>query len=546
MSRRSSFFPAFASFLTLAGALGLLAASGCAKRETPAEAGLRSHTLLIGNQAEPADLDPQIATAYTDQNILMALFEGLTSLDEKTSLPVPGVAERWDVSPDTLTYTFHLRADARWSNGDPVTAQDFAYSFQRILSPKLASEYSYMLWPVKNAEAFNTGKLADFSAVGVEAIDARTLRLTLERPTPYLLALAAHPTWFPVHRSVIEKFGRMDQRNTAWTRPGNLVGNGPFILTTWTPNARIVVTKNPRYWDAARNHLEHVVFFPTENPEVEERDFRAGQLHLTFGLPVSKIPGYRERAPAQLRLDPFLQTFFFRFNVTRPPFDRTPVRRALALAIDRDAIARHVLGGSRLPATHLTPDNCAGYTARAGVPTDPDTARRLLAAAGFPGGQGLPPIELQVRNDDIMPKVAEAIQAGWRRELGVTVSIAPFEQKIWLQNQQTLHYAIALGGWAGDFVDPVTFLGLFVTDGGNNWTGWSNARYDRLIDEAAHEPDRSRRYEFFQQAEKILLEEAPIAPLYFGARAYLIRPEVKNWAPSLLGFHRYQLIRLEP
>jgi oligopeptide transport system substrate-binding protein len=546
MPRRSSPFPAFVSCFALAGTLVLLVASGCAKRETPVEAGIRTHTLLLGNQAEPADLDPQIATAYTDQNILMALFEGLTSLDEKTSLPVPAAAERWDISPDALTYTFHLRAGARWSNGDPVTAQDFVYSFQRILSPKLASEYSYMLWPIKNAEAFNTGKLTDFSTVGVAATDARTLRLTLERPTPYLLALAAHPTWFPVHRSVIEQYGRMDQRSTAWTRPGHLVGNGPFTLTAWTPNARIVVTKNPRYWDAAHTTLERVVFFPTENPDVEERDFRAGQLHLTFDVPVSKISVYRERAPAQLRLDPFLQTFFFRFNVTRPPFDRAPVRRAFALAIDRDAIARHVLGGSRLPATHLTPDNCAGYTARAHVPTDPDAARRLLAEAGFPGGQGLPPIELQVRNDDIMPKVAEAIQAMWRRELGVTVSIAPFEQKTWIQNQQTLHYAVALSGWAGDYVDPVTFLGLFVSGGGNNWTGWANADYDRLIDDAAHESDRSRRYECFQQAEKILLGEAPITPLYFGTRTYLIHPAVKNWEPSLLGFHRYQLVRLEP
>ena len=215
------------------------------------------------------------------------------------------------------------------------------------------------------------------------------------------------------------------------------------------------------------------------------------------------------------------------------------IRRAREVA-DADGLRVVAVTFDPHPMAVLRPDHAPQTL------TDLDTRCRLLAEAGFPGGQGLPPIELQVRNDDIMPKVAEAIQAMWRRELGVTVSIAPFEQKTWIQNQQTLHYDVALSGWAGDYVDPVTFLGLFVSGGGNNWTGWANADYDRLIDDAAHESDRSRRYECFQQAEKILLGEAPITPLYFGTRTYLIHPAVKNWEPSLLGFHRYQLVRLEP
>ena len=204
--------PLVSRLLALATALGCVAfgAAGCAKRETPVEEGIRTRTLLIGNQNEPASLDPHVVDAYTDQIILVALFEGLAVLDEKTSQALPGVAERWDVSPDGLVYTFHLRADARWSNGDPVTSRDFAYSFQRILTPAFAAEYSYMLWPIKNAEAFNTGKLADFAAVGIATPDDATLRLTLERPTPYLLAIAAHQTWYPVPRATIEKFGRME------------------------------------------------------------------------------------------------------------------------------------------------------------------------------------------------------------------------------------------------------------------------------------------------------------------------------------------------
>jgi oligopeptide transport system substrate-binding protein len=514
----------------------------------PPEAAIRSHTLLLGNLSEPADLDPHIVTAYTDQNILLALFEGLTCLDEKTSLPVAGVAERWEISPDGLTCTFHLRADARWSNGDRVTAGDFAYSFRRILSPALASEYSYMLWPIKNAEAFNSGKLADFSSVGIAAIDDATLRLTLERPTPYLLSLAAHPTWFPVHRPTIEKFGRIDQRSTAWTRAGHLVGNGAFALSEWSPNARLVVTKNPYYWDAAHNALERVVFFPTENPDVEERDFRAGQVHITYSLPTEKIARYREASSDRLRVDPFLQTFFLRFNVTRPPLDQPKLRRALALALDRDALTRSVLRGSRPPAQSLVPPGTGGYTFDPGPPPSRaavDEARRLLAEAGFPDGQGLPTLELQMRNDDTQPKIAEAIQAMWQRELGVRVTLAPFEQKTWLQNQQTLAYSIAFSAWAGDYADPATFLELFVTNGGNNWTGWSDTGFDRFIAEAAHTTDSAARFAAFQQAETQLLAAAPIAPLYFGARTYLIHPAVKNWQPSLLGFHRYQLIRLE-
>ena len=519
--------------------------TGCGRREVPADAGVRDHTLLLGNLSEPADLDPHIVTAYTDQNITLALFEGLTALDEKSSLPVPAVAERWDVSPDGLTYTFFLRAGARWSNGEPLTARDFSYSFQRILSPGLASEYSYMLWPIKNAEAFTTGKIESFSDVGVRVVDDRTLEITLERRTPYLLSLAAHPTWFPVHQPTIEKFGRMDQRSTAWTRAGNLVGNGAFVLQQWSPNSRIIVAKNPQYWDAARNEIERVVFFPTDNPDAEERSYRAGQLHITYALPIEKIATYRERSPEQLRRDAFLQTYFLRFNATKPPLNNPKVRRALSLGLDRESLAKNVLRESRLPAFHFTPPDCAGYTAEARVPFDFAAARALLAEAGFPKGEGLPVIELQVRNDDTQPKVAEAIQAMWLRELGVRITISPFEQKTWVQNQQSLAYDIAFSAWIGDFADPATFLELFLKDGGNNWTGWSHPDYDGLLQAAAAAENQSQRLQRFQQAEALLLEQAPVAPLYFGARVYAINAAVKNWAPSLLGFHRYQLIRLE-
>jgi oligopeptide transport system substrate-binding protein len=524
--------------------LSLLTGSGCARRGGEAKSAVDSQTLLLGNGAEPEDLDPQVVTAYTDQNILLALFEGLTAVDEASSRAVPAAALSWESSADGLSWTFHLRDGLRWSNGEPLAADDFVQSWRRILRPAFGAEYAYLLYPIRKAEAFNKGTLADPGQLGLAAPDPRTVRIELERPTPYLPILVALPPWYPVNPRVLARFGAMEKRGTAWTRPGNLVGNGPFTLKAWQPDARIVVARNPDYWNAATVTLHRIIFFPTENPATEERDFRAGQLHVTYSLPVSKIAEYRRRQPELLRVDPFLQTYFLRFNVKRPPLDDPRVRRALSLAIDRDAISRDVLVGAYPPADAFTPPGCGPYTPRARVDFNPQEARRLLEAAGHAGGKGLPALEIQARNDEVQPPVVEAIQAMWLRELGVHVTLATLEQKTWLQNQQTLSYTISTAGWAGDFLDPVTFLDLFVTDGGNNWTGWGEPAYDQAIARAAAERDPQARLEIFQGAEERLLSEGPVAPLYYGARAYLIRPVVKGWIPALLGYRRYGLVRL--
>ncbi len=527
-----------------AAALVILVAGSCARRQTPVESATRAQTLLLGNGAEPGDLDPQVVTAYTDQNILLALFEGLTAVDERTSQAVPAAALAWDVSADGLAWTFHLRDGLRWSNGEPLTADDFVRSWRRMLSPALAAEYANLLYPIRNAQAFNRGSLSDAGALGVSAPDPRTVRIELGQPVPYLPLLVAQPPWFPVNPRVLERFGASSSRGTAWTRPGNLVGNGPFTLVQWTPNARIVVARNPVYWNAGAVTLRQIVFFPSENADSEERDFRAGQLHITFAVPLARIGAYRRDAPGELRVDPFLQTFFLRFNATRAPFGDPRVRRALSLAIDRDTLSRRVLSGGYPPAHSFTPPDCGGYTARARVELDIEQARRLLAEAGYPGGRGLPPFEVQARNDDVQPPVLEALQEMWQKQLGVRASLVTLEQKTWLQNQQTLNYAVSTSGWAGDFLDPVTFLDLFVSGGGNNWTGWADTAYDGLIEEASRTRDPGARLEVFQRAEALLLEKGPVAPLYFGAHAYLIQPSVAGWTPALLGYHRYASVRL--
>ena len=525
--------------------LTLLAADVFAKRETPVEQGLRTHTLLLGNGAEPRDLDPHIVIAYTDYNILLALFEGLTVLDEATSRPLPGMAERWDISDDGLVYTFHLREEAKWSNGDPVTADDFVFSMERILSPEMASEYAYMLAPIKGAEDYTAGKIKNFADVGVKALDAHTLQLALARPTPYLLALAAHQSWFPVSKATILKFGTAHQRGTAWTKPENIVTNGPFTLETWAPDERIVVKKNSSFHDAATNHLEQVVFFPIGDSAVEERNFRSGQLHVTYNLPVNRVATYRTETPSPLRVDALLETNYFRFNVTKPPFDDPRVRRALSLAIDRAMLVRSVLQDTRLPAYSLVPPNTAGYNSTGHVETDFAAARTLLAEAGFPNGHGFPKVEIQFSPPVIEPKVVEAIQEMWRRELGIDVAIAQLEYRVQIDNQHLLAYQISVSRWIGDYNDPSTFTDLMTSQGGNNDTGWKNPTYDQLVDSAGRERTEARRYALLQQAEKLLLDEAPIAPIFFGTRTYLIRPEVKGWVPMLLGLHRYQTISLE-
>ena len=533
--------------LLVLAALGLaFAATACRPRQTAVEAARADQTLLLGNGAEPGDLDPHLATAYTEFTILLALGEGLTAIDEATGQPVPAAAARWDVSTDGLRYTFHLRPDARWSNGDPLRAADFVFSFERVLRPALAAEYAYMLFPLRGAEAFNSGATTDFSTVGVSAPDERTLVLELATPTPHFLGLITNIAWYPVHPPTILAHGRIDQRGTAWTRPGNYVGNGPYRLESWTPNDRIEVVRHPHHHSDPAIGLRRVVFFPTDNIPADEAAFRAGQRHATYDLLPDRIATYRREAPETLRIDPLLETFYLRFNTTRPPLSDVRVRRALALAVDREAIAATVLQGSRVPAPHYTPPGTGGYTATARQPHDPAAARALLAEAGFPEGKNFPRLEVLMNTDAINKSVLEAIQAMWRRELGIDVALVAQDFRVYLDAMKGLRYDIARARWIGDYDDPNTYLDMFVTDGGNNQTGWSSAAYDALIARAATTRDPAARHAVFQEAEALLLAEAPIAPVFFGARVHLLHPDVRGWRPSLLGIRRYQTLHLAP
>lgn len=526
-------------------AAAVFLADGCGRRTTQAEAGIADQTLHLGNGSEPTDLDPHVVVSFNDFNLVQALFEGLTAIDELTSQPVPAAAERWETSDDGLVWRFHLRPGARWSNGDPLTAQDFVFSIRRALSPKLASDYAYVLYPIRNAAAFNAGRLADFSQVGARAVDGRTLELTLERPAPFLASSLALPAWFPVHQPSIARLGSAEDRANPWTRPGNLVGNGPFTLTEWSPHNRIVVSRNPQYWDAGHVRLSRIVFYPIENAVTQEAAFRAGQLHITSDVPLAKIGVYRRESPAALRIDPFLDSAFLRFNVKRPALADRRVRQALSRAFDRTALVRDVALGGQLPARRLTPPAIPGYEPPAGVPDDFAEARRLLAEAGYPGGRGFPKIEIMFASLELNQRLLEAVQQMWRRELGIEATLANKEQRVWLADERRLNYDVSFAHWMGDYVDPGTYLELFTSDSGNNSTGWADGRYDELVRAAGAELSPATRSDLYRRAESLLLEEAPIAPLFFNTRVFLCHPAVRNWHPALLGIHRYQEVYLE-
>ena len=526
----------------VAAVLGLAA---CSKHQTQGEAGIATQTLYLGNAAEPQDLDPGVIYAWTDSNIDYALFEGLTLIDEATTQPVPAGAESWDVSPDGLVYTFHLRPTAKWSNGDPVTADDYVYSLHRTLSPNFGASYSYMLWYVKNAEAYNDGKITDFSQVGIKALSPLVLQLTLGKPTPYLPSVVSHTTWLPVHQAVIETYGKMDEKGTKWTRPGNLVGNGPFVLKDWVPNSKIVVEKNPYYWDQAKVRLNRIEFFPIESNESSELSYRSGQLQVTYEIPTSKVAVYKRDHPDQVKRSPDMAIFYLFINTKRPPFDNPKVRLALSMAVDRERISKDVLQGLNDPAYTFVPPDCGGYTSHSHVVSDFDAARKLLAEAGYAGGKGIPAIEVLCYSKEAQLKILETIQQEWARELGVQMTISPLEQKTLFANQQSGNYTIAFSSWIADYADPSTFLDTLHTGNGNNWAFWSNAEFDRLDDAAASDPDNARRLEDLQQAEAILLHEAPLIPIYYGERWFTIQPYVKGWPASRLGFHRFKNVYLE-
>ena len=466
--------------------------------------------LVFLNGAEPETLDPALITGQPEGRVAGALFEGLTTFNAAAQA-VPGVAERWEISPDRRVYTFHLRPDARWSNGDPVTATDFLRSWRRTLAPETGSEYASQLYHVRNGRAFNQGELTDFSQVGIRVLDPATLEVTLENPTPYFLDLCAFTTLLPVYLSSVERFPE------DWTKPGRLVCNGAYTLTEWRINDRIRLTKNPRYWNRDHVAMKTVDVLPISKANTAFNFYASGQADLMMdkGLVPNQLLDELRKRP-DFHAAPFLGTYFLRFNCTRPPFDNARVRRAFALVIDKPLLVEKITRAGEKPAGSLTPPGTGGYEPPPGLVRDPEQARALLAQAGYPGGKGFPRISYLYSEGELNEALAVEIQGMLRRELGVELDLQRQEWKVYLRSMSSLDYDLCRASWVGDYNDPNTFLGCFVTGDGNNRTGWSNATYDRLVAEAAREPDPARRFAHFREAEHLLvLQDAPICPLYY-------------------------------
>jgi oligopeptide transport system substrate-binding protein len=518
----------------------------CGGGESNVAQGNREGIFHYGNGSEPQGLDPHVVTGVPENHIIRALFEGLAVKNPYTLEPEPGVAKSWDISEDGRIVTFHINPDAKWSNGEPMTAHDYVWSWQRLLSPALGGEYSYMLYPVQNAQAFNKGEITDFSEVGVKALDDLTLQVTLDERTPYFIQLMDHYSTFAVHRPTLEKFGKATDRYTPWTRVENMVSNGAFNLKSWQLNRRIELEKSDTYWDRDKVRLNGIVYYPTENVVSEERMFRVGQLHYTASVPLGKIPVYQEMEDSPYVQAPYLGTYYYLLNTEIPPTDNLKVRQALSLAVDRDSLSKNVLKGTVIGAYSITPPDTLGYFPPKLFDYDPERARVLLAEAGYPNGEGWPGLELTYNTSEDHRKIAVALQQMWKDVLNIEVALVNQEWKVYLDSITQMHFQIARRGWIGDYVDPNNFLDLFLTGGGNNNTGFADPRYDELVlRKAPQATTKAERFAVFEEAETLLMEQMPIIPVFTYTSKHLVQPSVRGLPSNLMDSINMKYVWLE-
>lgn len=479
----------------------------------------RRADLVFINGAEPETLDPGIITGQPEGRVVNALFEGLCAYDAE-GRAVPGVAESWEISPDGRLYTFHIRPDAKWSDGRSLVAGDFVSSWKRTLTPATGAQYNYMLFPIKNAGAYAEGKITDFGEVGVKAPDPRTLLVELENPTPYFLELCAFPTLQPVRVDLIERVG------DDWVKPGHILGNGAYVLESWRINDKIRVKKNPYYWNRDKVSLETVDILPISDANVAFNYYASGLADLVMDKGLAPPALLDElRTKPWFHSAPFLGIYFLRYNCERGPFKEERVRRAFSLAVDKKRIVEKITRAGELPAPGFVPPGIPNYEGTAGLPFDPSAAKKLLAEAGFPEGRGFPLVNYLYSKSELNEAIAVELQSMWRDTLGVHVNLVRQEWKVYLNSLSLLDYDIARSSWVGDYPDPNTFLDMFLSGGGNNRTGWSSPDYDRLINNASREVNPGKRFEILRQAEDLLVQQAvPIAPIYYYVGIQLYDP----------------------
>ncbi|WP_433946128.1 peptide ABC transporter substrate-binding protein [Paenibacillus sp. SN-8-1] len=491
-------------------------------------------TFHINLASEPPTLDPAQSQDNVSSAVLRTLFEGLTRKDKDGNV-VPGVAEKWE--QNGKEYTFHLRSDAKWSNGDPVTAKDFEFAWKRVLDPATvpAPPYAYQLYYIKNAQAYNEKKITDANQVGVKAVDDRTLKVTLENETPYFLGLTSFTTYYPVHQSV--------KNNPKWAAdPSTLISNGPFKLTTWTTGQALEVEKSDKYWDAKNITLNKITASIVDQAATEVSSYQSGQLDLA-GQPIGEIPtdqiaALKSQNPNELTIKGIASTYYYLFNTTSKPFDNVKIRQAFTKAINRKALIENVTLANQIPAFGLVPPGIKGVD-KEYRQENPDSAygnedvneAKTLLAEGLKesGLTKLPKITLIYNTNDNHKKLALAIADMWKQNLGAEVTIQNQEWGVFLQNRRNLNYQVARAGFGADYDDPMTFIDLFTSTSGNNDTGFKNAEYDKLVKEAYSSNDNKARNAAMKKAEDILIKDNQvILPIYYYTNIQLVKPYVKD------------------
>ena len=496
-----------------------------------------------GNGTEPQILDPQISEGVPESNIQRDLFEGLVAEDAAGEL-VPGLAKSWDISADGLVYTFHLQ-EQNWTDGSPFTAEDVVFALRRLVDPATGSKYSFIAYPIKNAKEITEGDVKDSSELGVKAIDAHTVEITLNAPTPYFLGLLTHSSTYPVPKAVVEKHGK------EWTRPENIVSSGPFKMKDGVLESHITLEKSDTYWDKAAVKLDQVIFYPTEDQNSELKRYRAGELDWTNEIPNDQLKWIRENLAEELKIGDYLGTYYYGLNLSKAPFkDNLKLRQALSLAIDRNILTEKVTGAGEKAAYTIVPPGVMHYEhyvpEYASWPRDKQIAeaQRLYAEAGY-GKDNPLKVELLYNTNENHKKIAVAVSGMWKQVLGVQTEMTNQEWKVYLQTRREKNTQIFRAGWIGDYNDPYTFLEMFQAGGGLNDVDFAQSEFDELLAQAAKEQDLDARGKILNQAEQMFTDDFAILPIYSYVSKRLVKPYVKGYEINIMDHSRSKYIYLE-
>ncbi len=488
-----------------------------------------------GNTGDPESLDPHKVSTVQEANIMRDLFSGLVMQDTKAEL-IPGAAESWEVSEDGTIYTFKLRANGKWSDGSPVTAQDFVFSWQRVVDPATAAEYAYMLAPIVNAEAITAGETPP-AELGVKATDDLTFEVTLNAATPYFLEMLTHQALYPVSQANITAFG------DDFTKPGNLISNGPFMLTSFTPNDHLALSKNPAFYDAATVMLDTVNYFPTEDRSAAIKRFEAGELDMNDDFPTEQLTDMTAKFGEQVKVGPYLGTYYYMFKLPEEPWNNLELRQAISMAIDRDYLAEEVWQNTMIPAYSFVPPGITGYTSRlldfAEIPQidREDKAAEMLASLGYGPDN---PLQMQIsfNTSENHNNTAVAIQEQLK-PLGIEVTLLNADAVThFAMLEQKADFDVARSGWIADYKDPENFLAICKSGAGNNSSEYTNPAYDELLAKAAVETDPATRMTLLSDAEQLgVADEACVMPLLHYGYHSIVSDRVSGWEPNVMDIH---------